>query len=80
MRDGARVRRVHVSGFPWMGGPIVAEQPEVHADDVGGVARLGDAQDAAETRLNRLLNLVLETAVDTMLFDAATGACATTAS
>lgn len=51
---------------------MVAEQPEVQGDDVGGVARLGDAQDAAETRLNRLLNLVLETAVDAMLFDAAT--------
>jgi hypothetical protein len=51
---------------------VVAEQPEVQADDLGGVTRLGDARDAAETRLNRLLNLVLETAVDAMLFDAAT--------
>jgi GAF domain-containing protein len=31
-----------------------------------------EAQDAAEMRLNRLLNLILETAVDAMGFDAAT--------
>lgn len=49
------------------------EEPDVQVDAAaGGVTRLGDPADAGETRLNRLLNLVLETAVDAMLFDAAT--------
>jgi hypothetical protein len=51
----------------------VAEEPDVQVDTAAsGVTRLGDPSNAAETRLNRLLNLVLETAVDAMLFDAAT--------
>jgi hypothetical protein len=50
----------------------VAEEPRVELQSEGGVTRFGDAADDAETRLNRLLNLVLETAVDAMSFDAAT--------
>jgi hypothetical protein len=50
----------------------VAEEPEERLADGGGVTRHGDLADAAETRLNRLLNLVLETAVDALRFDAAT--------
>lgn len=50
----------------------MAEEPDVGVSSAVGVTRFGNPSDAAETRLNRLLNLVLETAVDAMLFDAAT--------
>jgi hypothetical protein len=50
---------------------VVVDEPEGQVPNRSGVTRLGDASDAAETRLNRLLDLVLETAMDAMVFDAA---------